>query len=77
MLNKFNTLARLVIVLLLSVPIHPIQPAYASEVTETETFDGTGGALVTDLSVPSGTLTVDGDDVSSRNDQNCCGVGGQ
>ena len=77
MLHKFNTFARILIVVLLAVPIYPISPAYASEVTETETFDGTDGALVTDLAIPSGTLAVDGDDVSTRNDQNCCGVGGQ
>ena len=75
MLHKFNTLARLVIVGLLIFPV----PVYADShiTTETETFDGTNGALVTDLTVPSGTLAIDADDVSSRNDQNCCGVGGQ
>ena len=51
MLHKFNTFARILIVVLLAVPIYPISPAYASEVTETETFDGTDGALVTDLAL--------------------------
>ena len=40
MLSKFNTIARLIIVLLLVVPIYPMPPAFASEITETETFDG-------------------------------------
>ena len=72
MLHKFNTFARILVVLLLVVPIYPIETAYASEVTETETFDGTDGAQVTDLVAPfnSGTIAI-------RNDQNCCGVGGQ
>ena len=73
MLHKFNTLARLLIVGLLIFPT----PVYADTTTETETFDGENGALVTDLTVPSGSLAVDSDDVSTRNDQNCCGVGGQ
>ena len=75
MLYKFNTFARLVIVGLLIFPI----PVYADShiATETETFDGTNGALVTDLTVPSGSLAVDSDDIASRNDQNCCGVGNQ
>jgi len=74
-LHKFNTLARLVIVGLLIFPV----PVYADShiTTETETFDGENGALVTDLTVPSGSLAVDSDDVSTRNDQNCCGVSGQ
>ena len=48
-------------------------PVYADNhiTTETETFDGTDGAQVTDLTVPTGS------DVTTRNDQNCCGVGGQ
>jgi len=70
---KFNTFARLFIIGLLIFP----SPVYASVTTETETFDGTNGALVTDLTVPSGSLAVDSDDVSTRNDQNCCGIGGQ
>ena len=76
MLNKLNTFFRLLVVGLL---IWPFPVVYAStEVTETETFDGTDGAQVTDLGIPSGTLTKDdGDDISTRNDQNCCGVGGQ
>ena len=78
MLHKFNTFARILVVLLLVVPIYPIETAYASEVTETETFDGTNGAQVTDLGIPSGNYAVDdGDNVAIRNDQNCCGVGGQ
>ena len=50
----------------LMVPIYPIEPAYASEVTETETFDGNSGSQVTDLGIPtnSGTIAI-------RNDQNC------
>ena len=53
--------------------------AFAStEITETETFDGTNGAQVTDLGIPSGNYAIDdGDNVAIRNDQNCCGVGGQ
>jgi len=68
-LHKFNTFARLLIVGLLIYPV----PVYADNhiATETETFDGTNGALVTDLTVPTGS------DVASRNDQNCCGIGGQ
>ena len=63
---------------MLAIPIYPISPAYASEVTETETFDGTNGAQVTDLGIPSGNYAIDdGDDLAIRNDQNCCGVGGQ
>jgi hypothetical protein len=63
---------------LLIYPLPIIQPAYAVEVTETETFDGTNGAQVTDLGIPSGNYAVDdGDNVAIRNDQNCCGVGGQ
>ena len=77
MLHKFNTFARILVVLLLVVPIYPIETAYASEVTETETFDGTNGAQVTDLGLPSGNYAIDGDNVAIRNDQNCCGVGGQ
>jgi len=77
MLSKFNTLARLIIVLLLVVPIYPIAPAFANEVTETETFDGANGTQVTDLGIPSGTAAIDSDNVAIRNDQNCCGVGGQ
>ena len=52
--------------------IWPMPIVLASEVTETETFDGTNGAQVTDLVAPfnSGTIAI-------RNDQNCCGVGGQ
>ena len=73
MLHKFNTFTRLLIVLFLIFP----SPVYADVTTETETFDGTDGALVTDLTVPSGSLAVDSDDVASRNDQNCCGIGGQ
>ena len=75
MLYKFNTFVRLLIVSLLIFPV----PVYADShiTTETETFDGEKGALVTDLTIPSGTLAVDSDDVSTRNDQNCCGVGGQ
>lgn len=72
MLNKFNTLARLIIVILLAVPIYPIAPALAVEVTETETFDGSNGSQVTDLGIPTNTGTI-----AIRNDQNCCGVGGQ
>ena len=49
----------------------------AVEVTETETFDGEDGTQVTDLGVPSGTTAIDSDNVAIRNDQNCCGVGGQ
>ena len=78
MLSKFNTIARLIIVLLLVVPIYPMPPAFASEITETETFDGTNGAQVTDLGIPSGNYAIDdGDNVAIRNDQNCCGVSGQ
>ena len=40
MLNKFNTLCRIIIVILLAVPIYSVPPAYATEITETETFDG-------------------------------------
>jgi len=56
----------------LITPVWPVDTAYASEVTETETFDGTDGAQVTDLVAPfnSGTIAI-------RNDQNCCGVDGQ
>jgi len=72
-LHKFNTLVRILIVALLIFPT----PVYAETTTETETFDGENGALVTDLGVPNGTLAIDNDDVSTRNDQNCCGVGGQ
>ena len=71
MLNKLNTLLRLVVVGILIYPF-PIQPALAVEVTETETFDGNGGAQVTDLGIPTNTGTI-----AIRNDQNCCGVGGQ
>ena len=72
MLSKFNTIARLIIVLLLVVPIYPMPPAFASEITETETFDGTNGAQVTDLGIPSGNYAIDdGDNVAIRNDQNC------
>ena len=67
MLHKFNTLVRILIVALLIFPT----PVYADTTTETETFDGENGALVTDLTVPTGS------DVTTRNDQNCCGVGGQ
>ena len=64
--------------LFLIVPVWPAGIANASEVTETETFDGTDGAQVTDLGIPSGNYAVDdGDNVAIRNDQNCCGVGGQ
>ena len=78
LLNYFNTAARIIIVLLLIVPVWPAGIANASEVTETETFDGTDGAQVTDLGIPSGNYAVDdGDNVAIRNDQNCCGVGGQ
>ena len=77
-LSKFNTIARLIIVLLLVVPIYPMPPAFASEITETETFDGTNGAQVTDLGIPSGNYAIDdGDNVAIRNDQKCCGVSGQ
>ena len=72
MLHKFNTFARILIVILLVVPVYPIEPALAVEVTETETFDGSGGAQVTDLGIPTNTGTI-----AIRNDQNCCGVGGQ
>ena len=57
--------------------IYPMPIALASEVTETETFDGTNGTQVTDLGIPSGTAAIDSDNVAIRNDQNCCGVGGQ
>ena len=69
MLSKFNTVARLLIVGLLIFPI----PVYADSniTTETETFYGENCALVTDLTVPTSS------DVATRNDQNCCGVGGQ
>mgnify|MGYP003315591786 CR=1 FL=1 len=69
MLYKFNTLVRILIVGFLIFPT----PVYADNhiTTETETFDGENGALVTDLTVPTGS------DVTTRNDQNCCGVGGQ
>ena len=78
LLNYFNTAARIIIVLFLIVPVWPAGIANASEVTETETFDGTDGAQVTDLGIPSGNYAVDdGDNVAIRNDQNCCGVGGQ
>ena len=74
-LHYINTLTRIFIVLLLIVPV---VPAYATEITETETFDGTNGAQVTDLGIPSGNYAVDdGDNVAIRNDQNCCGVSGQ
>ncbi len=74
-IRKIQTFLRLLVVGLL---IWPFPLAYASEVTETETFDGTNGAQVTDLGIPSGNYAVDdGDNVSIRNDQNCCGVGGQ
>ena len=72
MLHKFNTFARLLIVILLVVPIYPIESALAVEVTETETFDGSNGSQVTDLEIPTNTGTI-----AIRNDQNCCGVGGQ
>ena len=36
MLHKFNTFARILIVILLVVPVYPIEPALAVEVTETE-----------------------------------------
>ena len=77
-LTKLQTVLRLLVVGLLIYPLPIIQPAYAVEVTETETFDGTNGAQVTDLGIPSGNYAVDdGDNVAIRNDQNCCGVGGQ
>ena len=72
LLNYFNTAARIVIVLLLIVPVWPVNTAYAVEVTETETFDGSNGSQVTDLGIPTNTGTI-----AIRNDQNCCGVGGQ
>ena len=72
LLNYFNTAARLIIVLLLIVPVWPVSSAYAVEVTETETFDGSNGTQVTDLGIPTNTGTI-----AIRNDQNCCGVGGQ
>jgi len=72
MLHRFNSLLRIMIVIFLAVPIYPISPAYATEVTETETFDGTNGAQVTDLVAPFNSGTI-----ATRNDQNCCGVGGQ
>ena len=59
LLNYFNTAARIIIVLLLIVPVWPVNTAYAVEVTETETFDGTNGAQVTDLGIPSGNYAVD------------------
>ena len=75
MLSKFNTFARILTCILLITPAYPVQ---ASEITETETFDGTNGAQVTDLGIPSGNYAIDdGDNVAIRNDQNCCGVGGQ
>ena len=74
MLSKFNTFARILTCILLITPAYPVQ---ASEITETETFDGTNGAQVTDLGIPSGTAAIDSDNVAIRNDQNCCGVGGQ
>ena len=77
MLHKFNTLARLIIVVLLAVPIYPISPASAAEVTVTETFDGTDGAQVTNLTVDNtGTVATNDDHMAIRNDQNCCGVAG-
>ena len=72
MLHKFNTFARILIVILLVVPIYPIETALAVEITETETFDGSNGSQVTDLGIPTNTGTI-----AIRNDQNCCGVGGQ
>ena len=71
-LTKLQTLLRLLVVGLLIYPLPIIQPAYAVEVTETETFDGNGGSQVTDLGIPTNTGTI-----AIRNDQNCCGVGGQ
>ena len=52
MLYKFNTLVRILIVGFLIFPT----PVYADNhiTTETETFDGENGALVTDLTVPTG-----------------------
>ncbi len=72
LLNYFNTAARIVIVLLLIVPVWPVNTAYAVEVTDTETFDGSNGSQVTDLGIPTNTGTI-----AIRNDQNCVGVGGQ
>ena len=47
LLKKLNTILRLIVVSLL---IWPFPIAYANtEVTETETFDGTNGTQVTDL----------------------------
>ena len=75
LIKKLNTFLRLIVVGLL---VWPFPIAFAStEVTETETFDGTNGAQVTDLGVPSGTAAIDSDNIAIRNDQNCCGVGGQ
>ena len=71
-LTKLQTLLRLLVVGLLIYPLPIIQPAYAVEVTETETFDGSNGSQVTDLGIPTNTGTI-----AIRNDQNCCGVGGQ
>ena len=71
-LKHFNTATRILLVLFLITPIWPVSSAYAVEVTETETFDGNGGAQVTDLGIPTNTGTI-----AIRNDQNCCGVGGQ
>ena len=71
-LKHFNTATRILLVLFLITPIWPVNPAYAVEVTETETFDGSNGSQVTDLGIPTNTGTI-----AIRNDQNCCGVGGQ
>ena len=68
LLKKLNTILRLIVVSLL---IWPFPIAYANtEVTETETFDGTNGTQVTDLGIPSGTAAIDSDNVAIRNDQN-------
>jgi len=70
-ISRIQTFLRLLVVGLLIYPF-PIQPALAVEVTETETFDGSNGSQVTDLGIPTNTGTI-----AIRNDQNCCGVGGQ
>ena len=71
-LKHFNTAIRILLILFLITPVWPVSPALAAEVTETETFDGTDGAQVTDLVAPFNSGTI-----ATRNDQNCCGVGGQ
>ena len=48
--------------------IYPMPIALASEVTETETFDGTNGTQVTDLGIRTGNYAIDSDIVAITNE---------